>query len=77
MFINFEILINNRITEKVELVVSTPKEAASLIFLFENTEKVVAWECTSHEPKNFCFAPGVNTNWKKYKEYIALYNKPN
>lgn len=67
MFFQFEILVKSHIVERVELIVSTPKEAINLFFLFEESPRVIAWKFISHKPEDLGCAPGNSKAWKKYR----------
>ena len=67
MFIHFEILIQSHTKERVELMVSTPKEAVNLFTLFESSPQIIAWKCVSHKPEDFGCASSESGSWKKIR----------
>lgn len=66
MFITFEFLLGTCSTEKIEIVVSTPKEAAAFAFFLETTERVRAFKMIPYSPSDLGMAP--NNTWVKYRE---------
>ena len=67
MFIHFEILIQSHEKERVELIVTTPKEAVNLFTVFENSPSIIAWRCVFHRPEDFGCAKGDSGSWKKLR----------
>ena len=67
MFIHFEILVRSHDRERVELMVSTPKDAVNLFTLFESSPNIVAWKCLSHKPEDFGCASATSGSWKKIR----------
>ena len=65
MFIHFEFLRTNN--ERIELMVSTPKEAVSLMGFLDNNSEVKAWKCLSHAPQDFGCAFAESGAWKKIR----------
>lgn len=65
MFINFQILIDSHERDTIDLQVTTPKEALGLMILFENSQRVIAWQMPGRDPGDFGAAPGVSPIWKK------------
>lgn len=66
MFITFEFLIGPCSVEKIETVVSTPKEACAFAFFLETTERVRAFKMSPYSPRDLGMAP--NENFTKYRE---------
>ena len=67
MFISFEILIDGHSKDRVDLCVSSPKEAMSLFIVFEDSPRIIAWKCNSHKPEDFGCAPSDSGCWKKLR----------
>ena len=68
MFIHMEILVRSFITDKIELMVSTPNEAMTMFTLFEKSDGVIAWRCLTHEPEDFGCASPSRGAWLKYRD---------
>ena len=66
MFITFEFLLGTCTAEKIEVVVSTAKEAAAFTFFLETTERVKAFKMSPCSPSDLGMAP--NNTWVKYRE---------
>lgn len=66
MFITFEFLIGSLTKEKIEVVISTPKEAAAFVFFLETTERVRAFKMSPCSPRDLGMAP--NESFTKYRE---------
>ena len=67
MFINFQILLYTHERDTIDLQVTTPKEALSLMILFEASPRVIAWQMPGRDPGDFGAAPGTSPMWKKYR----------
>ena len=67
MFINFHILLDSHERNTIDIQVTTPKEALSLMILFEASPKVIAWQMPGRDPGDFGAAPGSSPIWKKYR----------
>ena len=67
MFINFQILVDSHERDVIDLQVTTPKEALGLIFLFETSPRVIAWQMPGRDPGDFGAAPGSSPIWKKFR----------
>lgn len=65
MFITFEFLLKSHQTERIELVVSSHKEAANMAQFLETTEKVQAFKMSPYSPQELGMAP--NGSWTKYR----------
>lgn len=83
MFIHFEILVRGNDHERIEMMVSSPKEAVNLFVLFESTPNIIAWKCLSHKPEDFGCAPAESGAWKKLRlngylkeDFIVEYTRP-
>lgn len=63
MVVVFEFL--NVYHERVELVVTTPKEAVIMFSTLNNCPTIKAWKCVSHTPSAFGCADGAA--WDKYR----------
>lgn len=66
MFITFEFLLGTCSPEKIEVVISSPKEAAAFVFFLETTERVRAFKMSPCSPSDLGMAP--NNTWVKYRE---------
>ncbi len=66
MFITFEFLIGSLTKEKIEVVISTTKEAVAFVFFLETTERVKAFKMSPCSPSDLGMAP--NNTWVKYRE---------
>lgn len=66
MFITFEFLIGSLTKEKIEVLISTPKEAAAFVFFLETTERVRAFKMGPYSPRDLGLAP--NESFTKYRE---------
>jgi hypothetical protein len=65
MFITFEFLLKSHQPERIELIVSSPKEAVSMAHFLETTEKVQAFKMSPYSPQELGMAP--NESWTKYR----------
>ncbi len=66
MFITFEFLIGSLTKEKIEVVISTPKEAVAFVFFLETTQRVKAFKMSPCSPRDLGMAP--NESFTKYRE---------
>lgn len=65
MFITFEFLTKSQPPERIELVVSSTKEAVGMASFLETNEKVQAFKMSPHNPRDLGMAP--NEAWSKYR----------
>lgn len=65
MFITFEFLLKSHQTERIELVVSSHKEAANMAQFLETTENVQAFKMSPYSPRDLGMAP--DETWTKYR----------
>ena len=68
MFISFETLYKTNTIERLDLIVSSPKEAVNLCSLLESHPNVKAWKMTSHKPEEFGMPNVTSTAWLKFRE---------
>lgn len=65
MFITFEFLLKTHQPERIELVISSPKEAVNMVLFLEATEAVQAFKMNPYSPRDIGMAP--NETWVKYR----------
>lgn len=68
MFIVFETLIKSNAVERVELAVSSAKDAVSTIWLLTQAPTVIAFKMSQYSPKDLGMAP--NETWVKYRQSV-------
>ena len=57
MFITFEFLIKSHSPQKIECVVSSPKEAVNMISFLQGSNNTVAFKMNPMKPKDLGMAP--------------------
>ena len=65
MFITFEFLIGSLTKEKIEVVISTPKEAVAFVSFLETAQRVKAFKMSPCSPRDLGMAP--NESFTKYR----------
>lgn len=68
MFIIFEVLIRSTEMERVEMAVSSAKEAVSVIWLLTQAPTVIAFKMSQYSPRDLGMSP--NESWSKYRKEI-------
>jgi len=62
MFYNIEFLIGSQNPERVEVAISTPKEAVQMVSFLEDTKSVIAFKCLTFSPSQLGMAPDSSFN---------------
>lgn len=57
MFITFEFIIKSHSPEKIECVVSSPKEAVAMVSFLQNSNNIIAFKMSPMKPKDLGMAP--------------------
>lgn len=65
MFITFEFLLKSHDLVKIEMAVSTRKEATDMAVFLESSDKVIAFKMSPVSPSDLGMKP--NESWVKYR----------